>query len=230
MSSNSATETQDLLQGSGTSYRIGVDVGGTFTDLVLSHGDGQLQVFKVPSVPAEPAVGVMNALDAAAAALGATTSQLLRQCVLFVHGSTVATNTVLEGKGAVVGLLTTPGFRDTLEIRRGIRDDPWDHRTPYAPVLVPRSLRLPVTGRLDRLGVELTVTDAQSLTQALATFAEANVESVAISLFNSYANSEHESFYADAIKAADEAALLNVVSLKLAQAIRAWASESATDE
>lgn len=204
MSSNPATETQDLRQGSGTSYRIGVDVGGTFTDLVLSHGDGQLQVFKVPSVPAEPAVGVMNALDAAAAALGATTSQLLRQCVLFVHGSTVATNTVLEGKGAVVGLLTTPGFRDTLEIRRGIRDDPWDHRTPYAPVLVPRSLRLPVTGRLDRLGVELTVTDAHSLTQALATFAEANVESVAISLFNSYANSEHESFYADAIKAADE--------------------------
>ena len=95
-------------------------------------------------------------------------------------------------------------LQDTLEIRRGIRDDPWDHRTPYAPVLVPRSLRLPVTGRLDRFGVELTVTDAESLTQALATFAAANVESVAISLFNSYANAGHESFYADAIKAADE--------------------------
>ena len=198
------TETQPPDEGSEATYRIGVDVGGTFTDLVLSHSDGQLQVFKVPSVPAEPGVGVMNALDAAATALGTTTSQLLSQCVLFVHGSTVATNTVLEGKGAVVGLLTTPGFRDTLEIRRGIRDDPWDHRTPYAPVLVPRSLRLPVAGRLDKFGVELTVTDAESLTQTLATFAEANVESVAISLFNSYANAGHESFYADAIKAVDE--------------------------
>ena len=198
------TETQPPDEGSEATYRIGVDVGGTFTDLVLSHSDGQLQVFKVPSVPAEPGTGVMNALDAAAAALDTTTSQLLSQCVLFVHGSTVATNTVLEGKGAVVGLLTTPGFRDTLEIRRGIRDDPWDHRTPYAPVLVPRSLRLPVAGRLDKFGVELTVTDAESLTQALATFTEANVESVAISLFNSYANAGHESFYADAIKAADE--------------------------
>ena len=202
--SNSDTETRPPEQGSGATYRIGVDVGGTFTDLVLSHSDGQLQVFKVPSVPAEPGVGVMNALDAAATALGTTTSQLLSQCALFVHGSTVATNTVLEGKGAVVGLLTTPGFRDTLEIRRGIRDDPWDHRTPYAPVLVPRSLRLPVTGRLDRFGVELTVTDPESLTRALETFAAANVESVAISLFNSYANAGHEAFYADAIKAADE--------------------------
>ena len=201
--SNSADEATEDASSTSPAYRIGVDVGGTFTDLVLSHGDGQLQVFKVPSVPSEPAVGVMNALDAAAADLGIATRALLQKCVLFVHGSTVATNTVLEGKGATVGLLTTDGFRDTLEIRRGIRDDPWDHRTPYAPVLVPRSLRLPVAGRLDKSGAELAPTAADALTDALETFAQKGVESIAISLFNSYANAAHESFYAEALEQAD---------------------------
>lgn len=180
-------------------YRIGVDVGGTFTDLVLARGDGQLQVFKVPSVPSDPGIGVMNALDAAASALKISSRQLLEQCALFVHGSTVATNTVLEGKGATVGLLTSDGFRDTLEIRRGMRDDPWDHRSPYAPVLVPRYLRVPVAGRLDKSGAELEPPSIESLERALAIFANAKVESIAISLFNSYADSRHETFYLDAL-------------------------------
>lgn len=181
------------------SYRIGVDVGGTFTDLVLSESDGPLRVYKVPSVPSDPGVGVMNALEAAALSLAITAAELLQSCTLFVHGSTVATNTVLEGKGAKVGLLTTTGFRDTLEIRRGMRDDPWDHRTPFAPVLVPRYLRLPLAGRLDKTGSELDAPDLDSLDEALATFAKEGVESIAVSLFNSYANSAHETLYAEAL-------------------------------
>src|SRR3546814_11272154 len=82
-------------------------------------------------------------------------SDLLAQCDLFVHGSTVATNTALEHKGAKAGLLTTAGFRDSLEIRRGIRGNPWDHRPPNPPVLVQRYLRRPVRGRIDAAGAEI---------------------------------------------------------------------------
>jgi N-methylhydantoinase A len=142
----------------------------------------------------------MHALEAAATALDITATDLLGNCTLFVHGSTVATNTVLEGKGAKVGLLTTTGFRDTLEIRRGMRDDPWDHRTPFAPVLVPRHLRLPVAGRLDKSGTELEAPDLDTLDTALAAFKQAGVESIAVTLFNSYASATHETTYADALR------------------------------
>ncbi|MEM7404397.1 MAG: hydantoinase/oxoprolinase family protein [Pseudomonadota bacterium] len=179
--------------------RIGADVGGTFTDLIISIGGASLHVAKVPSVPEDPGVGVMNALAAAANDLGVSTGKLLSACTLFVHGSTVATNTVLERKGATVGLLTTMGFRDTLEVRRGIRDNPWDHRAPYAPVLVPRYLRLPLAGRLDKSGNEIEPPDSQSLHQAMAEFKAHGVDSIAVSLFNSYADSAHEAFYASAL-------------------------------
>src|SRR5215471_10574813 len=120
------------------SVRIGVDVGGTFTDLVVAVGTGAVSVFKVPSTPADPAEGVLRALDVAAQSFGCDTAELLKRCSLFVHGSTIATNTLLENKGAVVGLLTTAGFRDSLETRRGMRENPWRHRFPSPPVLVPR--------------------------------------------------------------------------------------------
>ena len=136
-------------------WRVGVDVGGTFTDLVVADSAGRTEVFKVPSVPADPGEGVINALTTACEALGQPMEKFLGDCQFFLHGSTVATNTLLEGKGATVGLLTTAGFRDSLEARRGLRKDPWDHRTPYPPVLVPRYLRQPVCGRIDARGLSL---------------------------------------------------------------------------
>src|SRR5690349_18622796 len=139
--------------GNPQAWRIGVDIGGTFTDLVLAKPGG-IHVAKVPSVPADPAQGVLDALDKAAAGQNLSVPDLLGRCAIFVHGSTIATNTLLEGKGAKVGMLTTEGFRDSLEIRRGIRDNPWEHRTPYPPVLVPRFLRRPIAGRIDRDGNE----------------------------------------------------------------------------
>ena len=97
-------------------WRIGVDVGGTFTDLVLADANGQAWVAKVPSVPSDPSAGVLSAVQRIAVDLGLPKSEILSQCSLFVHGSTIATNTMLEGKGAKVGLITTEGFRDTIEI------------------------------------------------------------------------------------------------------------------
>jgi N-methylhydantoinase A len=173
-------------------WRVGVDVGGTFTDLVLLRADGELRVFKVPSVPSDPAQGVLDALTRASEALQTPLRDLLGDCVVFVHGSTIATNTLLEHKGARVGLLTTRGFRDSLEIRRGIRRDPWRHREPYPPVLVPRYLRLPVAGRLDRIGNEVEGVHEKDVRAAAVTFGEEDVEAVAIAFHNSFLNDAHE--------------------------------------
>ena len=173
-------------------WRIGVDVGGTFTDLALIDAEGRLSIVKTPSVPTDPARGVIDALGKAAAGYGMSVGALLAGCRLFVHGSTVATNTVLEGKGAKVGLLVTDGFRDSLEIRRGLRENPWDHRTPFAPPMVPRHLRRPVRGRQDPDGREIAPLEPDDVRAACALFRQEGVEAVAICLFNAYADGRHE--------------------------------------
>ena len=173
-------------------WRIGVDVGGTFTDMVLRDAAGAVRIYKTPSVPADPSEGVLGVLRLAAQQLDLPLSALLRDCALFVHGSTVATNTILEKKGARVGMLTTEGFRDSLEIRRGIRDNQWDHRTPFPEVLVPRYLRQPVRGRIDGDGRELVPLKAEDIDAAARVFAAEGVESVAVCLFNSFLDGAHE--------------------------------------
>lgn len=185
---------------SNSGWRIGVDVGGTFTDLVVAAGEAPLHVIKVPSVPANPAEGVLRAIRAAAEALGVSTTRLLHDCSLFVHGSTIATNTLLEQKGANVGLLTTSGFRDSLETRRGMRDNPWEHRDPGPKVLVPRSLRLPVRGRMDSLGNEIAPLEIEDVKAAKASFRAQDVESVAICFLHSYANAAHEKATAELLR------------------------------
>jgi N-methylhydantoinase A len=181
-------------------WRIGVDIGGTFTDLVLASSAGAIEVHKVPTVTHDPSQGALDAIAGAAAARGMSIADLLGRCTLFVHGTTVATNTLLEGKGARVGLVTSKGFRDALEIRRGIRENPWDHRTPYRPVLVPRYLRLPAAGRLDRQGREIDPLDLADVETAIAAFREEGVQAVAICLFNSYLSGAHEAAAAERIR------------------------------
>src|SRR5262245_37143171 len=173
-------------------WRIGVDVGGTFTDMVLRDSAGVVRIFKAPSVPGDPSEGVLGVLRLAAQQLDLPLSVLLRDCALFVHGSTVATNTILEKKGAKVGMLTTEGFRDSLEIRRGMRENQWDHRAPFPPVLVPRYLRLPVRGRIAAAGRELSPLVTEDVTAAAKTFSDEGVESVAVCLFNSFLDGRHE--------------------------------------
>src|SRR5262245_43767861 len=173
-------------------WRIGVDVGGTFTDMVLRDGAGAVRIFKSPSVPVDPSEGVLGVLRLAARELDLPLSALLRDCTLFVHGSTVATNTILEKKGARVGMLTTEGFRDSLEIRRGMRENQWDHRAPFPEVLAPRYLRMPVRGRIGADGVELAPVSEEDVDAAARVFSEEGVESVAVCLFNSFLDGVHE--------------------------------------
>jgi N-methylhydantoinase A len=180
-------------------WRIAVDVGGTFTDMALVDGAGVMHTFKVLSVPGDPGEGVLNVIGRAAADLGLDEGDLLGGCGLFIHGSTIATNTMIVGSGARVGLFTTRGFRDSLEIRRGIRENQWDHRHPFPPVLAPRHLRLPVSGRIDADGSEHEALCRDDIMAGLEQFAADGVEAIAIAFINSFLNADHERACADII-------------------------------
>ncbi len=180
-------------------FRIGVDIGGTFTDLVVSGSGGPILAFKAPSTPGDPTEGVLDAIAGAARLLGRDTAGLLRDTERLVHGSTIATNTLLERKGARVGLITTEGFRDSLEIRRGLRADVWDHRSPFAPPLVPRRLRRGVIERMSAEGSVVTALQTDSVRAALAVFRDESVEAIAICLLNSFRNPVHEQQVRDLI-------------------------------
>lgn len=174
------------------SFRIGVDIGGTFTDVSIIDFHGHVHASKSLSLASDPATGVINALQQAANKVGMTLPALLSRTSLFVHGSTIATNTLLERTGASVGLLGTHGFRDTIEIRRGWRDNPWDHRTPWPAPVVPRHRRLSVIERMDVEGNAVVPLDPASVRRALDRMLGFGVESIAVCLLHSYRNPEHE--------------------------------------
>src|SRR5271170_4482113 len=147
--------------------RIGIDVGGTFSDLVAIDEAGGATLAKVPSTPQDPSIGVIDGLDALAAKLGRDRAALLAQTERIVHGTTVATNALLELKGARTGLLTTEGHRDVIEMREGLKDDRYNLRLPPPEQLVPRHLRLGVRERLRADGrVEIPL-DRESLDKAI---------------------------------------------------------------
>ncbi|MAW88254.1 MAG: 5-oxoprolinase [Phyllobacteriaceae bacterium] len=181
-------------------WRIGIDVGGTFTDLVLIDSAGEVFAYKSPSEPANPANGILRALEGAAARLDLSLAALLGDCAHFIHGTTVATNVLLERKGAKTGLITTKGFRDTLEIRRGYRELMWDHRTPWKDVLVPRSLRLPIDERMLASGEPERTPEAGDVAALAETFRNEGVEAVAVCLLHAYANGAHEQICAEILR------------------------------
>ncbi|MDX6630745.1 MAG: N-methylhydantoinase [Gaiellales bacterium] len=166
---------------------LGVDVGGTFTDLVWCDDDtGEVVVGKQPSSPEAPERGVVVAVEAALSA------ERIGSASLFLHGTTVGLNALLERRGARVGLIATRGFRDVLEVRRGDRDDPYDlFWRPPAP-LVPRHLRATVVERVFADGTIHTPIDLGGLDAAVAMFEAEGVDAVAVALLNAYANGAHE--------------------------------------
>src|SRR5271157_4900030 len=161
-------------------YRIGIDVGGTFTDLVAVDDLGQTTLAKVPSTPADPSIGVLDGLQLLAETLDIDRAALLAETERIVHGTTVATNALLECRGARVGLLTTEGHRDVIEMREGLKDDRYNLRLPPPEQLVPRRLRLGVRERLRGDGRVETPLDRASLDDAIAVLKRERVEAVAI--------------------------------------------------
>jgi N-methylhydantoinase A/oxoprolinase/acetone carboxylase beta subunit len=132
------------------STKIGIDVGGTFTDFLLTVEGEEPRIFKVLSTPADPSIGVIEGLKEMAAAVGQSLEDFAGGVETVVHGTTVTTNAVLTSMGAKTGLITTEGMRDALEMRRGIREEQYNNRYTNVEPLVPRYRRLGVGGRLDR--------------------------------------------------------------------------------
>ncbi len=174
------------------SYTIGIDVGGTFTDIVVSAPDQGIVIAKAATTPADQSTGVLEGIELAAERLGLTAAALLRSTSQIVHGTTVATNALLEAKYAPVGLLTTAGHRDIIEMREGLKPDRYNLRmTPPVP-LVPRHLRLPVTERVRADGSVETELDLASLSAAIDRLQAADVQAVAICFLHAWRHPAHE--------------------------------------
>jgi len=184
-------------------YRIGIDVGGTFTDLVAVDDGGACTFAKAASTPEDPSLGVMDGLGVLADALGVARGALLGATDRIVHGTTVATNALLEGKGARVGLITTAGHRDILEMREGLKpEDRYNLRLAAPTPLVPRARRIGVVERIRADGSVLKPLDEASLSAAIATLEQQRVEAVAICFLHAWKNPAHERRAAEVVRAA----------------------------
>lgn len=173
-------------------WRIGIDVGGTFTDVVAIGPDGRTTVAKAPTTPLDQSLGVLDGLTDLAGRLGLDLAALLGRCGQIVHGTTVATNALLERKGARVGLLTTEGHRDILEMHEGLKPDRYNLRMAPPEPLVPRNLRLGIPERIGHDGTVLRPLDEAAVIAALGQLRAAGVESVAIGYLHAYRNPAHE--------------------------------------
>jgi N-methylhydantoinase A len=167
--------------------RIGVDIGGTFTDLTFYDGaTGRVRISKAATTPGALQEGVLAAVREALSEAEVADAQF------FMHGTTVGLNALLERRGATTGLLCTQGFRDTLEIRRADRYTMFDITWRPPEPLVPRRFRLPVHGRVRADGEIVAPLERADVLEALETFSSGGVEAVAICFINAYANPEHE--------------------------------------
>ncbi len=195
------------------SYKIGIDVGGTFTDLVAIDDGGRPTFVKSASTPADPSEGLLDGLRLLAETLGHDLAGLLAATERIVHGTTVATNALLEGKGAKVALLTTAGHRDVLEMREGLKDvERYNLRLGAPKPLVPRHLRLGITERLRADGSVHTPLDPASLDAAIRVLQTERIPAVAITFLHSYRNASHERQAADAVRQALPGAFVTISS------------------
>lgn len=175
--------------------RVCIDVGGTFTDCLVMDETGLLQKFKAPTTPSDPSTGLMNAMKKAAKYYGADIGTFLGQIDVLVHGTTLATNILLTGRGAKAGMLTTKGFRDSIEIRRGIKPvdvSLYNLFIPPSHPLIPRSRRIGIEERTLFDGKILTPLNEQDVTAAVKKLRAQKVESIAICFLHSYANPKNE--------------------------------------
>jgi N-methylhydantoinase A len=176
-------------QPAGTGFRVAIDIGGTFTDVVLMDGaNGQRWTGKVLSTPADPSEGFFRALDIALQGAGVG----IEDCRAVLHATTVATNAIITRTGGPAALIATEGFRDVLEIARQIRHELYNLRTTKPAPLVPRRWALEVRERLRYDGSVITPLDEGSVREAAARLRRSGIRSVAVCLLHAYINPRHE--------------------------------------
>jgi len=209
--------------------KIGIDVGGTFTDFVVVREGAPPAIHKTLSTPADPSIAVVEGLAQIAAAQQPPQSLEAFAAAIdtLVHGTTVTTNATLTHTGARCGLLTTEGVRDALEMRRGIREEQYNNRYTNVRPLVPRRRRVGIRGRLDRNGAEIEPLDLAGVQHALAQFRADDVAAVAVCFMNSFANPAHEQAAAALVRRELPQAYLSV-STEVLPSIRFYERVSTT--
>ena len=163
-------------------YQACIDIGGTFTDCLISDGGGEISIFKSPTTPGEFEKGFLNVLKVAAEGYGESFGDFINRVDLIVHGSTVSTNALVERKTVKVGLLLTKGHEDILVLREGPRKGAFQYRLDYPDPYVPRRLTRSVAGRIDARGRELAPLDLSEAREAGRAFRAMGVEAVAVGL------------------------------------------------
>lgn len=211
----------------GVGRRVGIDIGGTFTDLFVLDTDGRGRIYKSPTTPHDPSQGLLNGLEKAAHDINERLEEFLAKVETIVHGTTIATNAVLTRQGAKTGFVTTEGFRDILNMRRGIREH--QNNSKYAPPtpLVPRDLIATVRERVDATGRVLVQLNEDDVRAAAAHFRTQGVEAIAVSYLWSFQDPSHEIRTAEILREELPGVFVTVSSEVLPQ-IRAYERHSTT--
>jgi N-methylhydantoinase A len=173
-------------------YRIGIDVGGTFTDFICVDPEGAMQLSKVATTLEDQSQGVMRGIEALARSAGLGMREFLAQTDLIVHGTTTADNTMIEMNGAKTGLITSEGHRDEIDIRRGYKESIWDPAYPPPVPIARRRHRIGVPERLDFRGQVVKPLDEAAVRAAARRLALAGIESIAVCLLFSFVDPTHE--------------------------------------
>jgi N-methylhydantoinase A len=181
-------------------YRIGIDVGGTYTDFLMVDDSGTTEMYKVLSTPKDPSIAVFNGLHEIAEAKGLDYREFLGQIQIIVHGTTITTNAVLTGNETKTGFITTTGFRDVLNMRRGLKDRQFDSRYAPPPPLVPRYLLRTVEERVNCEGREVTALNRNDCLEAIQKLKDEQVEAIGVGFMFSFLNPLHEREFGNLLK------------------------------
>jgi N-methylhydantoinase A len=181
-------------------YRVGVDVGGTFTDLICVTPEGDVVLDKTPTTLHDQSRGVMTGLEQLAERFGRSLAELCGEIDILVHGTTTADNTMIEMTGAATGLLVTEGHRDEIEMRRVHKEEIWDPSYPAPPPIARRRARIPIPERLDYQGNVVLPLDEEAVRRGVRRLQALGVRSIAVMFLFSFVNPEHERRAAEIIR------------------------------
>ncbi len=208
-------------------HRVGIDIGGTFTDLVLLRDDGRFHVYKEDSTPDEPLLAITRGLTGIAEEAQTTVDELLRETEFLVHGQTMATNALIQRNGPVIGLLCTKGFRDITYLGRGGKPERFNIHLQKPEDFVPRYLRLGIPERVSADGSEVMPLDEDAVRAAASTFGAHGVKAVAVAYLWSIIDPSHEQRTAEIVR--EELPGVDVLcSSDVLPEIREWERTSST--